>query len=526
MKKMTSLFSILMFSAAPIYAAQDCTVARTAHFSTDPIYDVNRSLYNHSYQLALETNAVLFRRGKDQPVYNELVKNVSYVNDSKTMRVELRQNCGWSDGTMITADAVVEGIYKTFSEGPYSSNAGRKFIKNGLEIIGGNTPLEELGVRVIDEHSFEIDILTSGKLMETMLARVNFTPFPIHLSQSEQEKWEEGYLKRLSSGPHYVTSIDENELHLTKNPFFCQDISPEIENLIYYNQGNKASQTGLFLNKKINLAEGLNTKELRILEAGEKVAPFKIRETSGEDITLLLQSANGQFMENRELREAVFLATDLDRFTNILDLDKNFLAQKGAITYPYLGFDLPLDPLFEKTYSERLTQAQEILEKHGFNSENPMTIKIVAVKWPAFGEVEVALRSMWRQIGIETIFEIVDEKDFSWKGLEEWPGGYDYFLVSTRSDYPDPSDLLTWLAIHGADENNIELKDRILESFQMVDNKARLEELKQVELEMRENRAVLSLFASSTQWTLDQSLEIGNYFYLTGINLTSDTCPT
>ena len=76
--------------------------------------------------------------------------------------------------------------------------------------------------------------------------------------------------------------------------------------------------------------------------------PFKIRETSGEDITLLLQSANGQFMEHRELREAVFLATDLDRFTNILDLDKNFLAQKGAITYPYLGFDLPLDPLFEK----------------------------------------------------------------------------------------------------------------------------------------------------------------------------------
>ena len=526
MKKTTTLFSIFTFLAAPIYAVEDCTIARTANFTNAPVFQVNRAHSGHVYQLLQEVNALIFRRGSKVPVINELAKNVTYLNNGQTMRVEIHNNCGWSDGFMITASEVVEGIKQTFTEGPESSNVGRAFIKNGKEIIEGSAGIDQLGVRVISEFIFEIDITANGQLMEKILTRANFSPYPLHLSADEQAKWDEGYIQRVSSGPYYASNIDDTELLLERNPYFCKDLLPEIEKVIYYNNDNSVSQTGLFLSEQINIAERFNNRTLKAFEARSDGTPFKKRETSSEIVTFLLQSSQGQLMDEPKLREVIFLATDLNQFSKTLDLDKNFLTQQGALSYPYPRYDAPQDTLFQTDYSERLFQASRIMATFGYNAQNPLKLKIVALNRAGFDQVEKALISMWSQIGIHAEFEYVAPKDFSWKGLEEWPGGYDYFLVGMESDFPDPSDFLSWLNIHSADTRKEDLEKRILATFQIYDNNLRLEKLRELEMEMRESRTALSLFAATTPWIIDPALEFGDYFHLIGMNLKSETCPS
>ncbi len=526
MKKITSLFSIFMFSAAPVLAVEDCTIARTANFTNEPVYQINRAHSGHTFQLKNEVNALIFRRGNSVPVYNELAKNVTYLNNGQTMRVEMRENCGWSDGFIITAEEVVEGIKQTFTQGPESSNVGRAFIKNGKDIIEGNAHINELGVRVIDNFTFEIDITANGQLMEKILTRLNFTPYPLHLSADEQDKWNEGYIQRVSSGPYYASKINDKELVLDKNPYFCEDLLPEIEKVIYYNNGNSVAQTGLFFSKQINIAERFNNRTLKTFEARSELAPFKKRETSSEVVTFLLQSSHSQLMDEPKLREVIFLATDLEQFSKTLDLDKNFLNQPGALSYPYPEYEVPQDPLFQLDYSERLLKANEIMASFGYNLDNPLKLKIVALNRAGFDQVETSLKSMWSQVGIHAEFEYVALKDFSWKGLEEWPGGYDYFLVGMESDFPDPSDFLSWLNIHSADERKEDLEKRILDTFKIYDNNIRLEKLRELEVEMRESRTALSLYAATTPWIIDETLEFGDYFHLLGMNLKSTTCPS
>lgn len=526
MRKIISILSILLFSTSPILAVEDCTVARAVNYTNEPIYQVNRAHSGGLIQLLLEISAQIFRRGKDQPVYYELADTVTYINGGATMRVHMRENCGWSDGAPITADEVIEGIIQTYTDDPISSNVGRTYIKNGTEIIAGKLPISELGVRIVDQYTFEIDILANGGLIEKLLSRQNFTPYPLHLSKSEQKIWGEGYLQRVSSGPYYVTSMDDQNITFLKNPHFCKDIQPDIEKLVYFNVEDPDSQIGLFLSKKINLAERFNERALRAFEKREQQQPLKRHAISGEVITFLLQSETGILAENPKLREALFLATDLDRFQQVLDIDENFLSRKGAISYPYPEFDIPVDPLFEIDYPTRLEQAKNIMNSFNYDFENPLDIKIVVLDRPGLHQVKNALQSMWRQINVSAKFEFVDIQDFSWKGLAEWPGGHDYFLVSGESDFPDPADFLGWVNIHTPHPNKEEITRRIKSTFKMVSNNERYDALREIELELRNNRAALSLYASSVPWIIDPSLEFGKYFYSTGINLKSDTCPS
>lgn len=507
------------------FAVEDCTLARAMNYKLGASYSNIVSQDGIANSLMSDTNARLFRRGNSVPIINELAKEVIIDENTHLMIIKLRKNCGWSDGHIITADQMLRGIQNTYLEGSKSSNIGRQFIHNGPDIINGTKDISELGAFVINEFELGIEMGTSGDLMQQFLMRYNYAPFPTHLSLAAQEKWARGDFDRLSSGPYQAININEEKINMEKNPYFCTDLQPEIEHAIIYRQTDPTSQTGLFFNDTINIAERFDDRSLRSFQSRGKIKSFKIREINNQISVRLLQSeATAQSMP-RPIKEAMFLALDRSAFSQLSVLERGIPDRKIGLADPHPKYDVPDNSLFADSYEERTAIARQRMSDAGYSAEHPYELKLLVLNSWDTSQITSGLRSMWAQIYVDLNVSHIDFSQFSWKALEEWPNGYDYLLLSSEAEYSDPIDALSSLVEHGAVKNRDQLRQKISASFKIFDSQRRMNALQTIEKELQQNQTMLTLFATSTPWVIDDGLELKDYFYLTTQNISSKSCP-
>ncbi|WP_461307249.1 peptide ABC transporter substrate-binding protein, partial [Albidovulum sp.] len=117
------------------------------------------------------------------------------LSDDKTVYTfHLRDNAKWSNGDPVTANDFVYAWRrladpKTASE--YAWYIELMQIKNAADVIAGNKPVEELGVRAVDDHTLEVTIDAPLPYFPTMLTHAS--TFPVNQKVIEQygDKWTE-----------------------------------------------------------------------------------------------------------------------------------------------------------------------------------------------------------------------------------------------------------------------------------------------------------------------------------------------
>lgn len=87
------------------------------------------------------------------------------ANDAKDVYTfNLRKNAKWSNGDPVTAYDFVYGWQRAVdpaTASPYSWYMDIMSIKNGGEAINGDVPPSELGVKAIDDYTFQVELTAS-----------------------------------------------------------------------------------------------------------------------------------------------------------------------------------------------------------------------------------------------------------------------------------------------------------------------------------------------------------------------------
>jgi ABC-type transport system substrate-binding protein len=187
-------------------------------------FDFNVSVYQRYCNSDL-FNDTLVEFDKSYTVQPAAAESWSVADDGVTWTFILHEGLMWSDGTPLTAHDYVASF--RFSADPdhawdlawYYTFIDKGGIKNWDQIIAGELPVEQLGVRAVDDLTLEI--VTKGV----------FPPFPKIMSYAFtlQKKALEAHgpyynndpATSVSSGPYMLESFDPgNKIVLVANPHY------------------------------------------------------------------------------------------------------------------------------------------------------------------------------------------------------------------------------------------------------------------------------------------------------------------
>lgn len=158
---------------------------------------------------------MLYRRGRDGGVINELAKNTKIDLKKRTMQVDIDTSCHWSDGRPITVYDIQEGIHRLFTE--EEPTILSLYLKNGIDINNGDKELSDLGLRILNDTTLEFDLVVTPLVLQHMLAFNAATPAPIHLGT----KWpgDGSSMVRIGSGPFVAVSHIEKIIYFEYNDY-------------------------------------------------------------------------------------------------------------------------------------------------------------------------------------------------------------------------------------------------------------------------------------------------------------------
>jgi oligopeptide transport system substrate-binding protein len=265
-----------------------------------------------------------------------LAESYELAEDQVTYTFKLRDGLLWSDGEPLTAHDFEYGI-KRFIDPDTASPMGyfAGILKNGQQVIKGELPLEELGVRAIDEKTLEIVLEYPAGYFLGMLSKSFFSP----QRQDIVEQYGKDYCatpdKQVYSGAFVVTEFGEGKMVLTKNPNYFEADKVKLDGVEIYTVAEANTQLSMFENGELDMV--VLSTEIAPQYEGQSLSYFDGANDFGGP------NLRNKYLANKDFRLALNYAINREEYI--------LLGHNGLYT-PNLRYVLPQVSGVEKSYGE------------------------------------------------------------------------------------------------------------------------------------------------------------------------------
>ena len=140
-------------------------------------------------------------------------------NDTQDVVTFKLRDCTWSDGTKITAQTFVDSWLYYLSPETAATYAymPAMVIKGAAEYNAGKTGKEAVGIRAVDEKTFEVTLVGPVPYAVDMMAHYSFSPLPMHAIQKNGTDWIKPG-KFVGNGPFVLEKwIPQDKITLVPN---------------------------------------------------------------------------------------------------------------------------------------------------------------------------------------------------------------------------------------------------------------------------------------------------------------------
>jgi oligopeptide transport system substrate-binding protein len=146
-------------------------------------------------------------------------------NDSGTVyKFNLRKDAKWSNGASVTAKDFVYSWRRAVDPATASEYAGfvaDSGIKNAAKITSGKRPVEDLGVKALDDNTLEVTLETAVPYFIKFLPVPIFNPLNEKFVKEQGDKYAQEPKNLLSNGPFVFSEWNKlNSWKIVKNPTY------------------------------------------------------------------------------------------------------------------------------------------------------------------------------------------------------------------------------------------------------------------------------------------------------------------
>lgn len=173
--------------------------------------------------------------------------------DGLVYTFKLKPEAKWSNGERVTANDFVYTYRKLVDPKQATGAQSVEVIKNGLKVREGELPVEELGVKAIDEETLEITLEYPAPYFPKLLTGTRFLPQSEKFAQEVKDAYGTAADKIVSNGPFKIEGWTGSELEwkLVKNDQYWDSENVKVSSIQVNVSKEVATSVGLFDSKEV-----------------------------------------------------------------------------------------------------------------------------------------------------------------------------------------------------------------------------------------------------------------------------------
>ncbi|QIM62706.1 oligopeptide ABC transporter substrate-binding protein OppA [Pasteurellaceae bacterium Orientalotternb1] len=347
-----------------------------------------------SYQL-FEGLITVDEYGNEQPGVAESWESTP---DFKVWTFKLRQDAKWSNGDPVTAHDF-EFAWRRLADpktaSPYSSFLNYMQVENAQDIIDGKKKPEELGVKAVDDHTFQVTLSNPIPYLAGMTTHQTTLPVP----KKVVEKFGDAWVKKENIVGNGAYVLDEHVINekivFKRNKLYWNDKETVIDKGTFLAIVQPTTDVARYRAGEVDMtAHALPPEQFEKLKQelpGEVIVPRGL-------VTYIyeLNHTKAPFNDVR-VRKALNLALDRNVITD------KVLAQGQTPTYVFTptyiaeGHAIKQPAYSEQPMADRNAEAIKLLEEAGFSKANPLKFTILYNTSESHKKIAIAASSLWKQ---------------------------------------------------------------------------------------------------------------------------------
>jgi oligopeptide transport system substrate-binding protein len=354
--------------------------------------------------------------------------------DGKTYTFYLRRDARWSNGDPVTAEDFVYGLRRSASPKTASNYAQVLLpIANAFEVLSGDLPVRQLGVRALDEYTLQISMRDPTPYFLALLS--HSVTYPVHRASVIKHGSTFSRPGSLVSNGAYVLKdwVIRSRIELVKNDNYWDAENVIIKKVFYYPFKDQSTALKQFRGGKLQWTSSVPANQFKWLQ---KHYPDEL--VINPWLGSYFYGFNLQrepFIENLALRMALALALDRDllteKVTQFGELPSFNLVPPGIMNYVS-----PLPEWAEWTQARRSAKARQLYADAGYSEDNPLSIEIRYYSGGNNKKMALAVSSLWKQVlGVHST--LVNEEFKVFLQNREQKVLTQVFLAGWISDYAD-----------------------------------------------------------------------------------------
>lgn len=419
--------------------------------------------------------------------------------DFKQWTFKLRPDAKWSNGEPVTAHDFVfswQRLATPATASPYASYLDYLKVENAQDVIEGKKQPSELGVKALDDLTFQVTLSESVPYLVGMTTHQSMLP----VSKSVVEKYGDAWVKvenYVGNGAYkLVKHVINEKIEFERNPLYWNDKESVIDKATFLAIPSTNTDVQRYRAGEIDVTNyGLSPEIFPKLKAEIPDELFVVK-----TLSTYLYEINNQKKPFDDVRVRKALNLSLDR-TIITD---KVLGQGQTPTYvftpPYIDEG---DQIQQPAYStlpmaERNAQAIKLLEEAGFSKANPLKFTILYNTNENHKKVAIAAASIWKT-NTKGLIDVKLENQ-EWKTFLDTrrQGKYDVSRAGWAADYNQATTFINYF-LSNSSNNTAFYKSQaydvaVAESYQAKDATGRATAYAKAEAILAEDAAIVPVY--------------------------------
>lgn len=438
--------------------------------------DPSLNNYSRSANVMQHVFAGLFYMDETSTPQKHLCQDYTVSEDGTVYVITLKPDLKWSDGSELTAHDFEYAVKRVANPELASKGvASAFFVKNLEKAFNGQVPIDEVGIKALDDNTLEIQLEGPTPYFISVLTDTVF--YPLKKSAVEgSEGWTKSPETYITNGAFMPQTMNTLEYKFISNPYYVNADEIQIDGINVVIMDSNEARLSAYQKGEIDVVDGLNTEAIEMYKDSEDIHESLRMNLSYFDLNC---TGNNPVLEDVRVRKALAMSINRDIIiTNILN--QSHKPAFGIIPHGIYNVS-DTSKQFRDTvgdlFYEDVDQARELLAEAGYpNGEGFPKLEFYTMNNSSNLDVAQAVQSMWKEnLGIECEITSFDDKAY-WN--EEDKQEFDVFSDGWSSSISDPYGIYQTF-IWAAQERqtgwrNQEFEDLIYEASQTADQSIRM----------------------------------------------------
>ncbi|MCL7944369.1 peptide ABC transporter substrate-binding protein [Marinobacter sp. ATCH36] len=384
----------------------------------------------------------LSRSGPNGDTEPAMAKSWSSSDNNLTWTFHLREDGRWSDGTAVTAHDFVYGWRRAVDPkvgsnyAYYIESAG---VENAGDIISGEKAPETLGVRALDEFTFEVSLAEPITYLPDMTVHYTMFPAPRQAIEAHGSDWTKPG-NMVSNGAFQLDSWHLGEkLVAARNPHYREDDKTIIDRVVYLPIESSSAELQRYASGELHMTSTVPVSQMARLK---RERPDEL--VMAPSIATYMYAFNVHRPPFDDVRVRRALTYAIDRNVIVSYITRGEQMPAFTLTPAYVsGFDFRQPEYATWSQTRRDEEARKALKEAGYDEDNPLEFELLYNTDESHKALAIVVSQMWK----EKLGARVTISNLEWKTFlsEKQAGNYGMARFGWKGDYNEASTFLTLL---------------------------------------------------------------------------------